>query len=111
MMRATGTLFMSKAQPLPTTAADGMFSLSLLAYDRLGVHQVEPWRVIYSGPHAFDFWQTAKHALKPGAPIVVEAERLRCAAQPMPRVTEFQVHATRITLAPAYAGTASNTDR
>ncbi len=100
MMRATGTLFLSKAAPLPTTAADGMFTLSLLAYDRLGPHQVEPCRVIYCGPHAFDFWQQNKEVLKPGVPITVDAERLRCAGQPMPRVTEFQVHATRIAIAP-----------
>lgn len=100
MMRATGTLFLSKAQPLPTTAMDGMFSLTLLAYDRQGPHQVEPWRVVYSGPHAFEFWQQHKHLLKPGVPIAVHAERLRCAAQAMPRAPEFQVRATSITLAP-----------
>lgn len=98
MMRATGTLYMSKARPLPTTALDGMFSLTLLAYDRLGPHQVEPWRVVYSGPLAHEFWQQYKDALKPGAPIVVHAERLRCISQPIPRVCEFQVRATRITL-------------
>lgn len=103
MMRATGTLYMSKARPLPATALDDTFSLTLLAYDRLGPHQVEPWRVIYSGPLAHEFWQQHKDAIKPGTAITVHAERLRCAAQPMPRVTEFQVHATRITLDAAHA--------
>lgn len=100
MMRATGILFMSKTPPTAMKAADGVFSLTLLAYDRLAPQKVEPWRLIYSGDQAQEFWDFCEHEIKPGQPLHIEAERIRIVTLPAPKVPEFQGHATRIQLAP-----------
>jgi hypothetical protein len=77
-MNASGTLFMSQTRPLAHTAADGTFGLTLLAFDRIGVHQVEPWRITWSGPDALDFWQHSGERLKAGQPLHVDLKRIRC---------------------------------
>lgn len=100
MMRATGILFMSKTPPTAAVAADGVFNLTLLAYDRLGPQKVEPWRLIYSGERAREFWDFCEQRIQPGQPLHIEAERIRIVTLPAPKVPEFQAHATRIQLAP-----------
>lgn len=77
MMTAHGLLFLGKTRPLVTTAADGTFAVTLLAVDRLGPHQVEPWRITWSGPDAAQFWQERASAMQPGQPLAVELERIR----------------------------------
>lgn len=77
MMVAAGLLFMSQTAPLATTAADGTFALTVLAFDRMGAHQVEPWRITWSGSEAKDFWQQQGPSLKAGQPLQVTLERLR----------------------------------
>ena len=98
MMQAHGTLVLSKTAPLATTAADGTFVLTLHGYDRQGPHQVESWRVIYSGTPAKDFWQQCKSSLVPGAPITLQAHRLRAAGSGRFGSAEFEAHATHIAL-------------
>lgn len=100
MMRATGILFMSKTPPTAAVAADGVFNLTLLAYDRLGPQKVEPWRLIYSGERAREFWDFCEQRIQPGQPLHIDAERIRIVTLPAPKVPEFQAHATRIQLAP-----------
>ena len=70
-------LFLSNTKPLAMTAADGTFSLTLLAFDRIDTHQVEPWLLTWSGLGAQLVWQTSKAELVPGKPLYVEATRLR----------------------------------
>lgn len=95
-------LFLSNTRPLATKSADGTFALTLLAFDRVGPHQVEPWRITWSGAKAAAFYN--HHGLtdlKPGTPIYINAEKLRnftnghCTGGP-----EFVVKATHIELAP-----------
>lgn len=100
MMQAAGTLFLSKTPPTAAQAADNTFGLTLLAYDRLGPHRVEPWRLIFTGPTAKQFWDVHKAALTPGQPVYVELENIRCVKLPEPRVPEFQAMVMHISLAP-----------
>ena len=51
-MHHTGLLFLSKTRPLAGMASDGAFQLQLFALDRIGPHQVEPWRLLWCGPKA-----------------------------------------------------------
>ena len=101
MITASGTLYLSKTSPLATRALDGTFALTLLAFDRLGVHQVEPWRITWSGPGAFRFWTThGHHSLKPGQPIEVQLERIRTFTSGKWATPESHAVATSIQLAP-----------
>lgn len=106
MIAASGTLFLSKTRPLATTAADGTFALTLLAFDRVWAHQVEPWRITYSGLDARRFWSAHEHDLLPGQPLSVELERVRVFATP--RAPELQAQVHSIALAPlAHQGAAN----
>lgn len=100
MMQASGILFLSKTPPVASKSLGDVFSLTMLAYDRIGTHKVEPWRIIFSGPAASEFWSSHQADLKPGQPIYIEAEHMRIAALKEPRVSEFQVHAMHMALAP-----------
>lgn len=97
-MIAAGTLFLSKTRPLATTAADGSYALTLLAFDRAGAHQVEPWRITYSGQPARAFLQAHERDLQPGQPLDVELERVRVFSTP--RGPEMHASVTRIALLP-----------
>lgn len=101
MMRATGVLFLGKTAPLASVAADGMFTLTLLAMDRIGPHQVEPWRITWAGPAAHQFWSEYGHTvLKPGQPIEVALERIRTFTTGKWSAAESHAHAVDIRLAP-----------
>jgi len=100
MITASGTVYLAKTAPLATQAADGVFALTLLAYDRLGVHQVEPWRITYTGEVAQAFWADCGADLQPGRPINITAQRLRTFVNGRGGAAEVQAHATYIALAP-----------
>ena len=101
MMTAQGIVFLSQTKPLATQAADGTFALTLLVFDRMGPHQVEPWRVTWSGPKAVTFWGEAQASLKPGQPLFLRAEKLRnFTVGGRQGAPEFVVTATHIDLAP-----------
>lgn len=100
MMQACGILFLSKTPPTATVAADGVFGLTMLAYDRLGPHRVEPWRLIFTGPVAKEFWADHKASLTPGRPLYAELEHIRCVKLDAPRVPEFQAMVMHMALAP-----------
>lgn len=104
-MRAEGTLFCSKTAPLATAAADGTFALSLLAFDRMGPHQVEGWRITWFGPAAQAFWHAHGHQLRAGQPITVRAKHIRTLSET--RTTraafatpEIHAHIDSLALAP-----------
>ena len=102
MMTAAGMLFMSHTRPLVTKASDGTFALTLLAFDRIGTHQVEPWRITWSGGKAEGFWASSKDQLKAGQPINVRVEKLRNFTNgARSGGPEFVVQASSIELAPA----------
>jgi hypothetical protein len=77
MITATGTLFLGKTAPLATTAADGTFALTLLAFDRIGPHQIEPWRVTWCGDDAAEFWHAHQNNLTAGQPLHACLNRIR----------------------------------
>lgn len=87
-MIARGRLFLSKTAPLATVAADGTFVLTMLAFDRIGAHQVEPWRITYSGLDAQHWWKCHQADLIAGTPLYVELDRIRTFSTP--RGPEFQ---------------------
>lgn len=76
-MRHTGMLFLSRTQPQAAPARCGTFQLQLLAFDRIGPHQTEAWRIVWTGIAAHRFWNLHKAALKPGAVLRVELEAAR----------------------------------
>lgn len=76
-MRATGTLYLSKLRPQVSTAADGTFQMQLLTFNREGPHEVDPWRLVWTGAEAAAFWRNHQAAMTPGAVLNVQAERLR----------------------------------
>lgn len=103
-MTAQGMLFMSHTKPLACRALDNTFTLQLLAFDRMGPHQVEPWRITWSGAKAEQFWLRFKDQLsKAGQPINVRCEKLRNFTNGDRRGggPEFVVQATSIELAAA----------
>ena len=97
-MIASGRLFLAKTAPLATVAADGIFLLTLLAFDRLGAHQVEPWRITHSGLSAQLWWRCYQADLHAGTPVYVELKRIRTFAGA--RGPEFHASVTRISLEP-----------
>lgn len=102
MMTAQGIVFLSsKTKPLCTTALDGTFALTLLAFDRHDNNLVEPWRITWSGPEAKTFAHQNLSLLTPGQPLQVTARRLRAqSAGGRSMGPEIMVSATRIDLAP-----------
>jgi len=81
-MKAAGELFLSRLKPHGHTAADGTFVLTLQAYDRQGYEQVQPWRLVWSGPEAKTFFDVHKGHLLPGAVLDVTATQLRQVTTP-----------------------------
>lgn len=100
MMTATGMLFLAKAAPLCTTAADGTFVLTLLAFDRMGTHQVEPWRITWCGDQAKAFAAANKDKLTPGRPVEVAVHKVRSFTVGHRGTAEILAAATHIALAP-----------
>ena len=99
-MISSGTLFLSKTAPLCTRAADGTFALTLLAFDRIGVHQVEPYRITWSGPQAQAFYTDHSRSLKPGQPLTVALHSMRTFSNGRHGTTEIACSANSIQLAP-----------
>lgn len=106
IMQATGTVYLAKARPVVTTAADGTFVLTLLAYDRLAHYCTTPWRISYSGPQAQAFWAATKDQLQPGQPLRVTAQRIQAHALGRNIAPEVMAVATHIDLAPRASGAA-----
>ena len=81
---------------------DGTFALTLLAFDRMGHHQVEPWRITWSGPPALVWYAASKDQLKAGQPLNVRVEKMRNFTNGQRHGgPEFVVQATSIELASA----------
>ena len=76
-MRAVGAVYLSRLKPHGQTSADGTFLLSLQAYDRQSHKQVQPWRLLWSGPEAKTFWDVHRGQLLPGTAIEVTCSHIR----------------------------------
>ena len=73
----TGIWHLSKTRPHAQRAADGTFAVVLLVMDRQGPHQVEPWRVTYSGEAAHAWWQAEGSSLQPGDTLRLALTHMR----------------------------------
>lgn len=100
MMCATGILFLGKTAPLATQATDGVFLLTLLAFDRMAPHKVEPWRITWSGAEAKTFYTAHQASLKAGQPIATTVQCMRTFTNGRFGKTEILAMATHIELAP-----------
>ncbi len=102
-MIATGTLYLSKQAPVASVAADGVFGLTMLAYDRIGHKQVEPWRLIWIGADARDFYQANRHLLEAGVPLDVTASVVRLMSGTARHAgPEIHAHVQTLSLPTAY---------
>lgn len=103
MITSHGTLYLSrKTKPRATTAADGVFSLTLLAFDRQGPHTVEAYRLVWSGPGALTFWQARAAELQPGVGLAVELTRVRAFTPPGKHSgAEINAHVNSLQLRPS----------
>ena len=100
MITATGPLYLAKTAPQAQRAADGTFAIVLLAMDRIADHQVESYRITYSGPWAELFWQAHGRDLTPGQPINVQLQKLRTFTNGRNGAPEIHARATHIDLMP-----------
>ena len=99
-MHHTGLLFLGKTRPLAGMASDGAFQLQLFALDRIGPHQVEPWRLLWCGPKAQLFH--AQHGeAGPGAGTALRVQCTNARAHQAGRVgAEIVAHIVTCEIAP-----------
>jgi hypothetical protein len=76
MMRADGVLHLGFEPPLATRSADGVFTLTLRAIDRINPAIMERWRVMWHGDEAEAFWARNQYKLIPGQAVFVSARKL-----------------------------------
>lgn len=77
-MRHTGMLFLSKARPSAGKDSKGQFTLQFFAVDRIGPFLVEPWRLLWMGPQAQEFFEQQQQAgFVPGTPLNVTCTHAR----------------------------------
>ena len=106
-MRHTGMLFLSRQRPQAAPARCGTFQLQLLAYDRIGPHQTEPWRIVWTGVAAKRFWQQHEADLNPGAVLNVTLEAARThTLHTRPPTAEMQARVVSMELVPKTQATA-----
>jgi len=96
-MKVEVILYKSKQAALPTYSADGMFTLTMRAFDRSQPNHTEPWFLIFCGDAAADFWH--RHGNPPaGAELCVQAHRLRCMQTKGKACAEIHANVTHIFL-------------
>lgn len=76
-MKAAGMLFLSRTPPSMAKDAKGEPTLTMLCVDRIANHQVEPWKLVWKGQAAVDFWRSHSAHLQPGAALAVVAQNMR----------------------------------
>lgn len=76
-MKATGMLFLSRTPPTMGKDTKGEPTLTLVCVDRIANHQVEPWKLVWKGQPATDFWRNHAAKLLPGTPLAVVTENMR----------------------------------
>lgn len=96
-MRHTGMLFLSRQHPQAAPARCGTFQLQLQAFDRIGPHQTESWRIVWTGIAAKRFWDEHQADLRPGAVLRVELEAARTHAL-FSRPPSAEIHARVVSM-------------
>lgn len=99
-MQHTGLLFLGKTRPQAGMASNGAFQLQMFVLDRIGPHQVEPWRLIWNGPDAQKFYFMHGDA-GPGAGTALQVQCSNARAHQSGRVgTEIVAHVVTCQIAP-----------
>lgn len=91
-------LFLSRAQPAMGKDTNGQPTLTLLCVDRIGQHAAEPWKLVWKGPAAVDFWRGHAGQLVAGTPLAVIAESMR--THSFGRMTEVTAKVVSLALVP-----------
>lgn len=74
----TQTLYLAnKTKPLAKVADDGTFVLTLLAYNPIKTHCKDPWRLLWAGQAAQDWWQRHSADLVPGVQLLAGVDQVR----------------------------------
>ena len=74
----TQTLYLAKkTKPLAKVADDGTFVLTLLAYNPIKSHTKDPWRLLWAGQAAQDWWQHHAADLVPGVQLLAGVDLVR----------------------------------
>lgn len=99
-MISTGILFLSNTAPRAGVSADGVFAVTLLAFDRIDTYQVEPYRITFTGANAREFWSDQHLTLLPGTALHVELDKLRTFQNGRNGACETHAIVTSISIAP-----------
>lgn len=70
-------LFLSRTTPSMSKDAKGEPTLTMLCVDRIANRQVEPWKLVWKGQSATEFWRAHAAQLLPGTPLAVVTENMR----------------------------------
>ena len=97
-MKAEGMLFLSRTPPSMAKDVKGEPTLTLLCVDRIANHQVEPWKLIWKGQAAVDFWRGHGKQLVPGTPLSVVTQNLR--VHTFGRMAEITARVVSLALVP-----------
>jgi hypothetical protein len=74
----TQTLYLSsKTRPLARVADDGVFVLSVLAYNPIRNGVRDAWRLLWAGTAAQAWWQEHGADLVPGAELLADVDLVR----------------------------------
>lgn len=82
-VQVSGTWFVGKRPPVWNFADNGVWQVTILAYDKLrpttpGVPtRLEPWLFLWSGEHAHQWWRAHGARVLAGAALRIHAERIR----------------------------------
>jgi hypothetical protein len=95
-MKAAGMLFLSRTPPALTKDSKGEWTVTLLCVDRIANHQVEPWKLIWKGQQAADWFDAHRARLLPGAVLCAVADNIR--THTMGRMTEITARASALWL-------------
>ena len=76
-MQATGLLYMTKTRPVMKMSTRGVPMLSITAVHRIASHQVEPWKLTWTGAEAMAFMADHSQDLLPGQALRVTTKNMR----------------------------------
>lgn len=89
-------LFLSRTPPALTKDNRGEWTVTLLCVDRIANHQVEPWKLIWKGQQAADWFDANKPKLQPGTVLCAVVDNIR--THTMGRMTEITARASALWL-------------
>ncbi len=95
-MKAAGMLFLSRTAPTLTKDNRGEWTVTLLCVDRIANHQTEPWKLIWKGQQAADWFSAHLAKLQPGAVLCTVADNIP--THTMGRMTEVTARVSALWL-------------